>query len=169
MRTKELYEALVKIDNNGMFVNVMLNEFQKAGMSIYNEIEDPQLVAESMELMWYLYQIAIGVSNDPDRLCFNRNYFKVAIFLTASNKTLRNSGIRPFLNAIKKKLDDGIETIYIFALGTKRDIAEHISRSITDYRINYIVKHTYKHVSNNGKRISGLFFECSVYKCNNNE
>lgn len=161
---KELYDTLARIDNNGMFVNILLNEFQKAGMSIYNEPEDPQLVAESREFMRYLHSIAMGLSDDVDRLCFNREYFKVAIFLAASNKTLNRSGIAPFLKAIGKKLDEGIETIYIFGLGSKRTVAELITSSIADYRINAISKHTYKHISTDGKRVMGVLFECGIYK-----
>lgn len=166
---KELYDDLVTIDNNGMFIGIMLNEFNKAGMSIYGQIEDPELVAESKEFMRFLHNIAIRLSNEVSDLCFNRDYFKVAIFLTASDKTLKKSGIKPFINAINKMLSDGIETIYIFGLGRKREIAEDISNEVdSDFRIDKIIKHTYKHINNeNGIRIPGVFFECQIYKENN--
>lgn len=162
---KELYGKLLKIDNNGMFVGILLNEFNKAGMTIYGEVEDPELVAESKEFMNFLYDIAIGISDDYDRLCFNRDYFKVAIFLTASDNTLRHVGIKPFMNAISKKMDEGIETIYVFGLGTKREVAQTISKEVNeDLRINSVIKHSYRHIGENGKRISGVFYECSIYK-----
>lgn len=162
---KELYDKLVKIDHNGMFVGILLNELNKTGMSIYGDIEDPELFAESKEFMNFLYNIAIGISDDYERLCFNRDYFKVAIFLTASNETLKRSGIKPFIKAISKKIDEGIETIYVFGLGTKRGIAQLISQEVNgDIRVNSVVKHTYKHINKIGKRISGVFYECSIYK-----
>lgn len=162
---KELYEDLIRIDNNGMFVDIMLNEFNKAGMSLYKRLEDPELFAESKEFMRFLYNIASGVSTNAEDLKFNRDYFKVAIILSASNKTLNHAGITPFVNAVFRDLSDGIETIYIFGLGTKRDIAQQISEAIgNDYRIDRIVKHTYKHVNETGRRVPGVFFECCVYK-----
>lgn len=160
---KELYEDLTKIDNNGMFTGIMLNEFSKAGMSIYNQIEDPELFAESKEFMRYLYNIAIRLSQDVTDLSFNRDYFKVAIFLSASNKTLKSSGIRSFVKAILKKFDEGIETIYVFGLGNKREIARQISEAVeNELVIVKIVGHSYKHVNENGKRVPGIFYECSV-------
>lgn len=160
---KELYEDLTKIDNNGMFVGILLNEFYKAGMSIYNQIEDPELFAESKEFMRYLYNIAIRISQDVSDLSFNRDYFKVAIFLSASNKTLKRSGINSFIRAISKKLDEGIETIYIFGLGKKRDIAKQISEAVGDeLGIVKIIEHTYRHINENGKRIPGVFYECLI-------
>lgn len=89
---------------------------------------------------------------------------RVVIILSASNSTLRKSGIRPFLNVIRKSLDDGVETIYISALGSKRDIARQITSSITDLRVQYIVKKEYNHISDDGRRVRGVFFECSIYK-----
>lgn len=162
---RDLYERLVQIDHNGMFVGILLNEFNKAGMSIYGEVEDPELVAESKEFMNYLYDIAIGISDDYERLCFNRDYFKVAIFLTASNKTLKYVGIKPFIRAISKKLDEGIETIYVFGLGAKREVAQVISQEANeDIRVNSVVKHSYRHIGEDGRRVSGVFYECCIYK-----
>lgn len=167
---KELYEDLTRIDNNGMFIGIMLNEFSKAGMSIYNQIEDPELFAESKEFMRYLYNIANRTSSDPTDLCFNRDYFKVAIFLTASDRTLRIRGIAPFVRAISKQLDEGVETIYVFGLGRKIEIAEQISKELdSDFRISNIKEHLYKHVNDNGKRIKGVFYECEIYHDDNKD
>lgn len=162
---KELYEDLLRIDHNGMFEGILLNEFHKAGMSIYGSIEDPELIAESKEFMRFLYNIAIGLSNDPEQLTFNRDYFKVSIFLTASNKTLHYAGIQPFVNKISQRLNENIETIYIFGLGTKRDTARQIANeSKNDYRILSVRPHHYKHIADNGKRVLGVYYECSIYE-----
>ncbi len=162
---KDIYNNLVKIDHNGMFINILLNEFHKAGMSIYGEIPDPELIAESKEFMNYLYRIAARYSSETSELCFNRDYFKTAIFLTASTKTLIRSGISPFIKAAKQQLSEGVQTLYIFGLGSKIDIAEQISNELdTDFRIGKIEKHAYKHINENGKRIPGVLYECEIYK-----
>lgn len=165
LELKELYDDLLKIDNNGMFTGILLNEYQKAGLTVFGSIEDPLLFAESKEFMRFLYDIATGVSSNPNDLCFKREYFKVAVFLTANTKTIKRSGIQPFLKAASKQLNDGIETIYIFGLGTKREVAEKISVELdSDFRISKITRHPYKHISNkNGRRIPGVFYECEIY------
>lgn len=162
---KDLYNDLVKIDHNGMFIHILLNEFKKAGMSIYGEIPDPELIAESKEFMNHLYRIAAKISTEPSDLSFNRDYFKVVIFLTASTETLKRAGIRPFVKAAHKQLNDGIETIYVFGLGSKREIAEQISNELDgDLRIKQIIKHTYKHINENGRRVPGVLYECEIFK-----
>lgn len=162
---KDLYNDLVKIDHNGMFVHILLNEFKKAGMSIYGEIPDPELIAESKEFMHHLYRIAARISSEASDLCFNRDYFKVAIFLTASTRTLKKSGIIPFIRAADKQLSNGIQTLYIFGLGSKREIAEQISNELdSDFRIGQIIKHSYKHINENGRRVPGVLYECEIFK-----
>ena len=163
---KENFYKLQAIDKNGMFVGILLNEFKKAGLSIYGEIEDPELWAESSEFTRFLYDIALGISNDPERLRFNRDYFKVSIFLTASDKTLRDSGIRPFMKAMLEQLDNGIQTIYIFGLGSKQEIAKLISSELNqDIRISEIKRHPYLHIdATSGRRINGVFYECSIFR-----
>lgn len=165
---KETYDDLVKIDNNGMFIGILLNEFSKAGMTIYGEIEDPELIAESREFMRYLYNIASRISCDATDLAFNRDYFKVAIFLSASNRTLKYSGIKSFVKAISAKLSEGIETVYVFGLGSKRETAKQISEELdSDFRIGKIVEHRYKHINENGRRVPGVFYECEIYRDEN--
>lgn len=162
---KDLYSDLVKIDHNGMFVHILLNEFKKAGMSIYGEIPDPELIAESKEFMHHLYRIAARISSEASDLCFNRDYFKVAIFLTASTRTLKKSGIIPFIKAADKQLTNGIQTLYIFGLGSKREIAEQISNELdSDFRIGQIKRHAYKHINENGRRVPGVLYECEIFK-----
>lgn len=162
---EELYSDLVQIDHNGMFVGILLNEFNKSGMKLYGDVQDPELVAESKEFMRYLHKIAIGISNDPSDLCFNRDYFKVVIFLTASTRTLKKAGITPFIKAASNQLKDGIETIYVFGLGSKQETARQISEELdTDYRIEKITKHTYRHINESGRRIPGVFYECEIFK-----
>lgn len=166
---KNLYNALVTIDNTGMFTHILLEEYQKAGMLIVNESEDPLLEIESREFLRFLYDIALHVSDDPERLCFNREYFKVAIIMAGKDVVLKKNGITPYLRAIRKKLDEGIETIYIYALGRKQDIATQITSEITDYRITNITKQHYKHTSVDGRRLQGIVFKCNVYRDYNAE
>lgn len=48
---KDIFERLQVIDKNGMFINILLNEYAKAGAKIYPDLPDPLLIAESKEFL----------------------------------------------------------------------------------------------------------------------
>lgn len=164
---EETLKRLKVIDQNGMFVNILLNEYAKASSKIYPDTPDPLLIAESREFLTYLYRIALRNISDVEEFQFNREYFKVHIFLTANSRTYARSGLRPYLNNINKSLSSGTETIYVFGLGRKTEIAKEISETIkeTDFRIASITPHHYRHkFQADGNTIRGACYEISVYK-----
>lgn len=163
---KEIYNELKTIDKNGMFVNILLNEYGKAVQKVFPEEPDPLLIAESSELLTYLYRIAMGSFSDVSELQFNREYFKIHIFLAARTETYKRSGIGPYLKHINNSILDGTETIYIFGLGRKIDIAKELSKNVreSEYRVADIKPHYYRHRSNtDGRTVSGVCYEVSVY------
>lgn len=169
---EEIFNQLKTIDQNGMFVNILLNEYAKATRKIYPEAADPLLIAESKELLTYLYRIALGNISDLDELRFNREYFKIHVFLTAKTETYIRSGLTPYLKHINTSISEGTETIYVFGLGRKVDIAKEIANSIgeTDYRVSEIVPHHYRHKSlRDGHSVHGVCYEISVYEENTND
>ena len=81
------------------------------------------------------------------------------------SRTLKKSGIIPFIKAADKQLTNGIQTLYIFGLGSKREIAEQISNELdSDFRIGQIKRHAYKHINENGRRVPGVLYECEIFK-----
>lgn len=164
---KDIFERLRTIDKNGMFVNILLNEYAKATHKIYPDAPDPLLVVESKELLTYLYRIAMGTFTDISEFQFNREYFKLQIFLAAKTVTYKRGGITPYLKHINTALADGIETIYVFGLGRKAAIAEEIAKYVkeTDFRISSTIPHYYRHKSiHDGHTVQGVCYEISVYK-----
>ena len=161
----ERYEELKTIDKNGMFINILLNEYAKATKKIYPEPPDPLLVAESKELLNYLHRIALHVVDDVDELKFNREYFKIHILLTAKTSTYQRSGIKPYLKHIRNSISDGIETIYIFGLGSKMEVAREIANELsqTDFRIDSILTHNYRHISLDGRSVRGVCYEVVIF------
>lgn len=169
---KEDFERIKTIDGNGMFINILLKEYAKATRKIYPDIPDPQLIAESKELLTYLYRIALGVITDFSEFSFNREYFKIHIFLTARSATYAHSGIKPYLKHIDESINSGTETIYIFGLGRKGEVAEEIAKSAkeNDFRVEAIIPHRYRHKSQrNGKIIKGVCYEIPIYKLDEDE
>lgn len=164
---KDVFEQLKTIDKNGMFISILLNEYAKATQKIYPDTPDPLLAVESKELLTYLYRIAMGNLTSLDELQFNREYFKIHVFLTARTQTYLQQGIKPYLKHINDSLNEGTETIYIFGLGRKVSIAEEIAKSLseTDFRVTGVIPHYYRHKSiRDGSTVQGVCYEVSVYK-----
>ncbi len=163
----EIFGQLKAIDKNGMFLNILLNEFAKAALKLYPDQPDPLFVAESKELLTYLHRIAMGGVNDLDEFQFNREYFKIHVFLTANSRTFARSGLRPYLKHMSKSLSQGTETLYIFGLGHKMDIAKQLAEALkeTDFRITQAIPHYYRHRSIlDGHSVSGVCYEVCVYE-----
>lgn len=164
---EEILEQLKTIDKNGMFLNILLNEYAKAARKIYPDTPDPLLVAESKELLTYLYRIAVGGVVDYAEFQFNREYFKIHVFLTANSITYARSGLRPYLKHMSTSLSQGTETIYIFGLGRKINIAKEIADNLneTDFRVTNVIPHYYRHRSiRDGKSVQGVCYEICVYE-----
>lgn len=164
---KNTFDRLRTIDKNGMFVNILLNEYAKAAQKIYPDMPDPLFSIESSELLTYLYRIAMGSVGDLNEFQFNREYFKIHIFLTARTQTYQRSGIKPYLRHIGNSIAEGTETVYIFGLGKKISIAKEIVKSLqeNDLRVNKIVEHSYRHRSNrDGRTVRGVCYEVEIYK-----
>ncbi len=161
----QIYDELKTIDKNGMFINILLNEYAKASQRIFPEEPDPLLVAESKELLTYLHRIAMCSVDDVSDFEFNREYFKIHIFLTAKTSTYKKSGIKPYLKHIATAISNGVETVYIFGLGRKIDVAKEISTELkkTDFRIDNVIPHPYRHKSLDGRSVQGICVEVNVY------
>ena len=162
------YSSLKNIDSNGMFAHLYINELYKASAQEVGAVPDPCLKAETGELLHFLERMALKVSGDPEDLNFNREYFKIGILLAISDRTMNNKGLEAHSKVISHLLDDGIETIYIFGLGTKVGIALQLARETkkTDYRILRTITHEYKHYSQSeksGKRTKGVCIQLTTY------
>lgn len=163
----DIFERLKIIDKNGMFLNILLNEYAKAARKIYPDQPDPLLVAESKELLTYLHRIAMGGISDLDEFQFNREYFKIHVFLTANSNTFAHSGLKPYLKHMSTSLSQGTETLYVFGLGKKMDIAKQIADELkeTDFRIAQVIPHFYRHRSiQDGRSVRGVCYEVCVYE-----
>ena len=164
---KVILDKLRTIDKNGMFTNILLNEYEKATRKLYPDTPDPLLIAESKELLTYLYRIALGGINDFSEFQFNREYFKIHVFLTANTRTYARSGFKPYLKHMRDSLSAGTETLYIFGLGRKVGIAKEIADALhdTDFRVMQAIPHFYRHRSIvDGHSVSGVCYEVRIYE-----
>ena len=163
---KDLYAQLKMIDGNGMMYQILLNEYSKSARELYPDpIGDPCFTAETSELLRFLCNIAQGNVTDLEEFRFNREYFKIHIFLTANSRTYNRSGIKVYIKPILQSIDQGTKTLYLFGLGRKVSIAKEIVDEVTsqDFRVGKVVRHQYKHKNNSvGRRINGVCYELRI-------
>ncbi|MDF2485674.1 MAG: hypothetical protein K0R46_1842 [Herbinix sp.] len=165
---RDLLNDIKTLDGNGMFYQILLNEYSKSARQLYpEEIGDQCFTYETSEFLRFLHNIATGSVTDVSEFYFNRNYFKIRIFLTANSITYKFNGTKVYLKHLFKSIDDGIETIYLFGLGKKAAIAKEITEEAIqkDFRIAKIIPHEYRHRNyESGRSVKGVCFEINVYK-----
>ena len=160
------YNQLQRIDYNGMFFNIYLNELMKAAATIEGQIPDPALIVESTELLRFLYRIAERSSDDLVELNYRGSYFSLGIILAASDDTLNKSGWSGHFHYAKRLLNEGYNTIYVFGIGQKANIARKIAYAVkdSDDRIVKSITHQYRHVNmKTGNRYYASCIELSTY------
>ncbi len=159
----EMFARLKALDRNGMFVNILLKELLKASDCLFGEEPDPCLIAESRELVSFLYDIATREQNDDTNLQLKNNYFKIAVILAGKNKVLNKTGTKPYLKQIRKAANEGYETIYLLGIGRKVIATEDIAKQINndDSVMLYAKQYSYKHVFKDGRKKDAVIYEIS--------
>lgn len=159
----DYYQKLRQIDKNGMFVNILLNEYLKAADSLFGDEIDPCLVAESRELVTFLYNIATRDSEDNTDLLFCRNYFKIAIVLSYKMETVSHGGLNRYYNRILKDINEGYSTVYMLAVGRKTSMVNIIADKINNDEtlVLFADCKTYKHVFKDGRKMDAVICEIS--------
>lgn len=163
---EEDFDKLRRIDCNGMFFNIYLNELVKAVATIDGQIPDPCLIAESSELLRFLYNVATREPNEAMEMTYTGVYFKIGIMLAANDVTLEKNGWGGHFRYAKTLLEKGLETIYIFGIGRKSNVASKIAYAVkdSDDRVVKSITHQYKHISaKTGARLTAICVELDTY------
>jgi hypothetical protein len=136
----------------------------KAAGELFGEEPDKCLLFESRELVRFLHNIAMRESNEESLLQIKNNYFKIAIILTANNRTLKRSGIKPYIKSIKDYINKGYDTIYMFGIGRKIFTAQDIAKYINEDSENmyFATQHEYEHIFKDGQRKKAVVYEISA-------
>ena len=129
---KDDFSQLQRIDFNGMLFNIYLNELMKAAATIEGQVPDPCLKAESAELLRFLYRIANREHDEQIELTYLGIYFKIGILLAANDETLNKNGWSGHFHYAKNLLDQGCNTIYVFGIGKKANVASKIAYAVKD-------------------------------------
>jgi len=117
---KELVEQLLRLDDNGMFVQILLRELQDKANKyalglVYNDFKD-----EVREFIQYLHNIATREFREEKELKFQKKYFRMAIILVANLTTYNTYGVKAYIRRFKEDLKLGIDNIYFCARGFRK-------------------------------------------------
>lgn len=139
---------LREIDENGMLVTIFLNEVCRVANRIYPSDPSVELYEETSKFLDFLERIALRSNGDNKTpLKFIGKFYKVNIILAAKYSTYYYRGTEYYKEKITKAFNKGINSIYIFGLGSKREITKEIAETakLEDERIKEIVYHNYVH------------------------
>ena len=123
------FEKLQKVDKDGLFIPVLINEIDKYSNSIYPSTPSVEIADIISRLTDFIYRIAVRNTGEIVPLIFIEDRIKIKVVLAISNYS-------PYLvdNAVKdveKEIQDQkINTIYVLATGTKIEFARLIADQI---------------------------------------
>jgi hypothetical protein len=156
---------LMKLDEAGLFVRILLKEFMEQSQKIYPQMPDPCLIAESSEFVRFLYNVVTKETGDYTDLIMNREYFKVGVIILFKEEILSNYGYAPYITRAFSNFGLGIQKVYLLAdTATKSTIAREIAIQIKDrdLRVKKVNYHPYKRKLSNGKVLRGICIEVST-------
>ncbi len=126
----QLYDAILDIDEAGLFMPVMLGEFSELPKRVLRDKATRKVKEESKKLVAYLTSLArrqrgekVGVRGVSSRT------YSLAVVLVGTDETYVARGIEPYVGYVRHLLDDGYQNIYICAAGRHVQIAEEVTRS----------------------------------------
>lgn len=123
-----IFEKLRKVDKDGLFLPVLLNEIDKYANKIYPTVPTPEIISTIVHLMDFIYEI---VARDPGEfvhLRFCESEIKIKVILAVSDFS---DGIdKPIRDAEAAIQNRSVNTIYVLATGSKIDFARDIANTI---------------------------------------
>ena len=127
-------DDFVQIDNNNLFVAVLLKELHYLGEKVFGRRRDEQIIKEVNGLIDFLKRISNRMVGDENEPSFNGNYCKFGITIIGRKSKLQAS-IDPYVNFIRKAfVEQNIETIYVLS---REENARYLNDIIQPFLDNY--------------------------------
>ena len=159
---KRYVQDFAKVDHNGMFTTVFLNEVGKYSNFLFPVQIDREIVAQIEALLKYLIEVAEAMNKKiPIENNYRKGPFRFTLAFTAKDETLTDHGESYYKDRIIRTMTEGrCNTEYLFALGLKRAVAEKIVVSTKEACPELdIIEHNYVHIFPTGERIDAICYE----------
>lgn len=125
---KKVFQKLQKVDTDGLFIPVLLNEIDKYSSRIYPAIPTPDIAKTIVHLMDFIYTIVVRSPGEIVPLTFCEDEIKIKIVLAVSDISYN---IEPCVKEAEDAIQEQrVNTIYVLATGSKIPFAERIAESI---------------------------------------
>ena len=156
-------DQLKKVDVDGLFLPVLLNEIDKYANSIYPTEPSPETMDTVMRFMNFIYRIATRERGEIVPLVFCEDQIKVKIILAVSDMDFDTE--RPEKDADNAIQAHSVNTIYVLATGRKMAYAREIAEGI--YKRNAMdvydpVETEYKRFTRRPQGADSICFEINV-------
>lgn len=150
-------QVLEDMDSVGFFTRVFLTEVKQTGEKLLGAIPTPAIQQELRSFASFLQTIANKGENEDVPLAFNGVKVKAAVVLVARKETIQSYGIKPYINAIARKVREGYEFIYVSGWGEEftNDIIE-IKNQVQEKFVKVLRRHDYS-IRNN---VKGIMLVC---------
>jgi hypothetical protein len=112
----EYLETMGKLDFEGNFTRVLLNELSELGTKLLSALSDPRAESETISFMQAMKRLAEkqrGIDADPD---FRGRVIDYRIVLIAREGVKNPSR---YINFMKRQWDEGVPKIYVLAQGDR--------------------------------------------------
>lgn len=159
---REMYEELSDIDNNAMFLQILIPELWKMGEKLYPHNVNSSLIKDETEkLISFLHKIATKESDQQAPLSLDGNLFKLRVIIVGRQDTLYYRGTSPYVKRIHEGIEKGYDSIYLLGYDRKeRTLQTLIDKFEDNPKIKDIVKRKGKVFNNKTFTTMNCFSVC---------
>lgn len=119
-------DALISLDENGLFTQVFLRELKEKGSKMLGKANVEEFKSETNNFVSFLYEIATRGPRDKTQLHFRGKYYNSSILLVANYDNYISHGTDSYTKRFENNIKQGNENIYLCARNNKRIIAEKV-------------------------------------------
>jgi hypothetical protein len=161
---KKHFDALLAADHNGMYVSVFLNELRKLAELLFPEPSNEKAQDDINLFLQFLYNLCIKAQNHTMR--YTGVYIKVDVAFTGTDKVLSSKGYDFYTQKCYDALNSTSKTVYLFALGVKRQDAVGIEKRFHELHpgLATSTQTPYTHIFDNHSKKEGICIEFDKVK-----
>lgn len=131
---EKLYWELTDLDNNAMFLQILIPELWKMGKRIYPNNVKSSIVSEEIEkLIKFLHKIATKKFDENAKLNLDSNLFKIRVILVGRIATLQDRGVDPYISRVNQGINRGYQGIYLLGYERKAKYLDQLKKRFENH------------------------------------
>lgn len=162
---KEYFDKLDQADRKGMYVAVFLNEVRKVADQLSTQPISKRAEDEIASFLSFLHDVC--TKKPAPKLRFFGEYIRINIAFTGTNERLgRNNPYTFYVEKAFNAFEQGVETVYMFAVGRKIDDAKGIEDEFNKKHPNFAatrqISYVHSFQNEGNKRREGICIEFQI-------